>query len=77
MSDTANTRPPSSETYVDAALRRIKREPTPEAQQVQASRELVVILCSIRRILTWTLVVVPIILIVLVVILGVASQPPS
>lgn len=76
MSDTPNTRP-QSETYAEAALRRIKREPTSEAQQIQASREMVAILCSIRRILLWTLVIVPIVLIVLGVILGAAAQPQS
>jgi hypothetical protein len=61
-------------TYVTRAVERIEQAPTVDAAAVQALTEQVVVLHSIRRILIWTLVLVPLILTALGIILLMAGQ---
>ena len=74
MSDPTTPVSARSDIPARAALRRIDAAAD---QQVQASKEAVVVLYSIRRILLWTLVVVPAALLGLAVVLGLAAQSES
>ena len=71
------TGPSWSAYYVKASLTRIGKGETPEAVQAQAITEAVVLLHSIRRILIWTAVIIPSIVLALGVILLVVAQSES
>ncbi|MFD9738082.1 hypothetical protein [Umezawaea sp. NPDC059074] len=76
--DSGIARGPSwSGYYVKASLARIGNAETPEAVQAQATTEAVVLLHSIRRILMWTAVIIPSLVLALGVILLVVSQSES
>ena len=49
--------------FAQASLNRIGNSPSVEDAQAQATTEAVVLLHSIRRILIWTLVIVPVLLV--------------
>lgn len=69
--------PPWHTDIVQASLGRISSAPTLEAAHVQAATEQVVLLHSIRRILVWTLILLPVILTAIGIIVLVLGQPTS
>lgn len=72
--DGVGSGPPWRQDFVKASLFRIRSSPTAEAAQAQATTEAVVLLHSIRRLLMWTLVVVPIMLLALGIVLMVTAS---
>lgn len=72
------TGPDWSEAYPAASLRRIRASATVEEAGVQATTEAVILLHSIRRMLMWTLVIIPIIAIglgITMIVLSNAAEP--
>ncbi|MBB5953997.1 hypothetical protein FHS29_000567 [Saccharothrix tamanrassetensis] len=55
----AGTGPAWTTDYVHASIHRIRSSPTVEQAIAQAAVEQVVVLHSIRRLLVWTLVIIP------------------
>jgi hypothetical protein len=56
---------PWRQHYVKESLGRVRSAPTVEAAQAQAAIEQVVLLHSIRNLLVWTLIIVPVLLLAL------------
>ncbi|NUT53670.1 MAG: hypothetical protein HOV94_41235 [Saccharothrix sp.] len=71
------TGPNWNQVFVRASLHRIRHSPTVAEAQAQAATEAVVLLHSIRRILIWTLVIIPAAVLVLAVVLLVAGGSGS
>lgn len=72
------TGPDWSEGYPAESLRRIRASATVEEAGVQATTEAVILLHSIRRMLMWTLVIIPIIAVglgITMIVLANASEP--
>ncbi|QQQ75713.1 hypothetical protein IOD16_32305 [Saccharothrix sp. 6-C] len=64
--------------FAQASLHRIRNSASVEEAQAQATTEAVVLLHSIRRILIWTLVIVPLVLVAVgVVVIVMAPGPDS
>ncbi|WNV84450.1 hypothetical protein [Umezawaea sp. Da 62-37] len=77
QSDTGPGSGPSwQQLFADASLNRIRERDTAEATHIQATTEVVIVLHSIRRILLWTAVIIPIVVTTLglILIIGAASE---